>query len=559
MRTVHTQPMNDTMTAFRLSRLTLAVGLALPATLALAQQQPDAGQTLQQTQPPTLQAPRPATGIVIQPPATAETLPGGQKVTLSGVRLTGHTVFAEAELLALLGEVKGQSLDLAGLRDLAGKIGQHYRDNGYPFARAFVPAQSFADGVLTIQVVEGRFGKVTAQGDEADAAQAYLAPLQSGEVITAEKLERTTLLLDDVPGFKTSPIIRPGQELGTGDLDVRVKREKMISGDLGVDNHGNRYTGGYRVRANIQADSPFLFGDQIQLRSFLSDESMWLGAVNYNLPLGASGLRGEAGYSQTNYELAKEFASSESKGIAKTSSLGGSYPILRSQKANVTLGVSWLYKELEDSQGGTINHKSSHSVPVQMRFDLRDGLGGGGLTYGSISATTGHLQLDNALGSIDQTTAKTMGHFSKTNLDLARVQLLPAGLIGFARVSAQWAPGNLDSSEGFGIGGPNGVRAYPSGEGFGDAGWLVQAELRYTQGIVTALAFYDAGQVKINANPWDTSANRRSLSGAGVGMRLAMSSWSADASIAWRVHGGAPTSDSVDKNPRLWATLGYRF
>jgi len=39
----------------------------------------------------------------------------------------------------------------------------------------------------------------------------------------------------------------------------------------------------------------------------------------------------------------------------------------------------------------------------------------------------------------------------------------------YGRVSAQWASKNLDSSQKFGLGGPNGVRAYPSGEGYGGA------------------------------------------------------------------------------------------
>lgn len=566
MRTVHTQPMNDTMTAFRLSRLTLAVGLALPATLALAQQQPDAGQTLQQTQPPTLQAPRPATGIVIQPPATAETLPGGQKVTLSGVRLTGHTVFAEAELLALLGEVKGQSLDLAGLRDLAGKIGQHYRDNGYPFARAFVPAQNFTDGVLTIQIVEGRYGKVVAQGDRAEPAQDFLGALKTGEVIESAALERATLILDDQPGIKSAPIIRPGQELGTGDLDVRVTRTPGFSGDVGYDNHGNRYTGEHRLRANLQFDSPFTFGDQLIVRGIASDEGMWLGNLGYSLPLGSSGLRGNLGYAHTYYELAKNFANLGATGTAKVTTLGMTYPVIRSQQVNLNLAATYQHKALNDKQqvAGTDDNKSSDSLPITLSFDRRDSLWGGGISYGSLAYTAGRLKLGSALETTDRISGQnTRGSFDKWNLDIARVQATPVqNLVFFGRVSAQWAGKNLDSSEGFSLGGANGVRAYPSGEGNGDEGYLLQLEARYTVGAYSPYVFYDSGRATINANnavSAPANPNHRSIASSGLGVRYSEGPWRVDASLAWRSRGGQPESDTADRNPRLWVAAAHWF
>jgi len=553
------------MTTFRFSILAASFAAVFPA-ISAAQQAPDAGRTLQQQQQAP-QLPRTGPAIDIQSQAVATTIPGGTEVTLASVSIGGASVFSEAELLTVLGDFAGKSYDLAGLRGLVERVSAHYRTNGYPFARAFIPQQSMADGKLRIEVIEGRYGKVSAAGERADAAQGFLAPLRPGEVIASAPLERATLILDDQPGIKAAPIIRPGQEVGTGDLDVRVERTPGFSGDVGLDNHGNRYTGEYRARANLQWDSPFSFGDQITARLIYSDESMWLGSLGYSLPLGTSGLRASVGYAHTYYELAKDFANLGATGTAKVTSLGVTYPIIRSQKANLTLAASYQHKRLNDRQvvAGTDDSKSSDSLPITLNFDRRDGLWGGGITYGSLTYTAGHLKLGSTLENTDRTSGQdTRGGFDKLNLDIARVQATPvANLVLFGRVSSQWAGKNLDSSEGFSLGGANGVRAYPSGEGNGDEGWLVQLEVRYTMGAYSPYIFHDSGSVRLNARNGSlttpASPNHRSISGEGIGLRYTRDNWNLDANVAWRSHGGKPQSDTRDRNPRFWVSAGYRF
>ena len=157
----------------------------------------------------------------------------------------------------------------------------------------------------------------------------------------------------------------------------------------------------------------------------------------------------------------------------------------------------------------------------------------------------------------------TRGSFNKLNLDVARVQALPAGLSLFGRFSGQWADQNLDSSESFSLGGAYGVRAFPSGEGNGDAGWLVQAEVRYSMGDFMPYVFHDNGRVTLNARasrilPAVTD-NHRSVAGGGVGLRYVRDVWNADVNVSWRTQGGKPQSDTVDRNPRVWLTLNYAF
>lgn len=469
---------------------------------------------------------------------------------------------SEATLRSVLGDVVGESFDLAGLRRLSDRISEHYRGNGFPFARAVLPPQDLQDGQLRIEIIEGRYGQVQALGDDAPLAskmEPFLRGLKPGAVIDTASLERASLILNDLPGIKTGFVMRPGAEIGAGDLDVNVSRDTAFTGDVGLDNYGNRFTGELRAHANLKISSPLMLGDQISIRTLVSDENLRVGSFDYSAPLGGSGLRATVGYGYASYVLGKEFASSQANGTAKVGSAGLSYPIIRSQKANLTLSAIYQAKHLRDNNSAFQESKTSKSLPIALQFDRRDDLGGVGIFYGIVGWTPGKLKLDPILTARDVN--NTDGSFGKFNLELVRLQALPAGLTLMGRLSTQWANKNLDSSEKTSLGGAYGVRAYPMGEASGDEGSLVQLEVRYSQGAYSPYVFFDGGTIKTNAKPSAGAINnKRTISGAGLGLRYQIGDWSLDGALAWRINGGAPQADtSSDRQPRAWVNMVLRF
>jgi hemolysin activation/secretion protein len=541
-----------------------AAALAFAALPAIAQQQPDAGRLLQEN---TQTLPRPAEGLstpldITRPAGAAPA--GGMQVLVKTITISGNSRISESELLHALGSAMDKSYDFAGLSTLASRLTAYYQAAGYPFARAYLPQQDLTKGELRIEILEGRYGKVTAHGEPAfiDGAQGFLSHLPSGTIMESAALERVTLILDDQPGIRTRPVVRPGQEVGTGDLFFEVQRDHRYKGEVGLDDYGNRYTGRVRTHANLDIDSPFRLGDQVALQALYTQERMWFGSLAYAAPLGYSGLRGRIGYAHTYYALGGSFTSLGANGTADVASLGLSYPLVRSQVRNLTLSAGLDHKRLHDRQDATATstEKSSDVLPLSLAFDVRDQFIRAGITYGALTWTSGSLHLDDALSAIDQATARTAGGFSKLNLDVARIQSLTGKVDVYGRASAQWANGNLDSSEKFGLGGINGVRAYPSGEGYGDSGWLAQLELRYAAGSCVPYLFYDVGNVTLNHTPWGASGdNHRSIAGAGAGVRSVYGAWNSNLVQAWKTHGGAPLSDPHDELPVLWASVQYRF
>jgi hemolysin activation/secretion protein len=87
------------------------------------------------------------TGLTLHGSPLSESTPGGAKILLNKFIVFGNTIFDYDQLLAVLGtETLGKKYDLAELKNFANQISIFYRDNGFPFARAFIPAQELNSG-----------------------------------------------------------------------------------------------------------------------------------------------------------------------------------------------------------------------------------------------------------------------------------------------------------------------------------------------------------------------------------------------------------------------------
>lgn len=529
---------------------------------------PDAGEIQREARTKAPAPPAPPRKDIVPPPSPPR--PGapealdGAVVVVRDVVLTGNTVFTDEQLKALIADRMGQSMNLEGMKVMIRRITDHYREHGYLFGRAMIPVQEFRDGILQVAVFEGKYDAIRVIGtpELVRDIEPYLADLQPGDLLETGKLERTMLIVDDIPGVWVAPSISPGSKPETSDLEVAVKMEKWWGGDVGLDTYGSRYTGYYRAHLSLYRNSLLTFGDRLSALAMVTDESMLLGSLNYELPVDGPGLRLQVGYEHTTYELGREYEALDASGLAKIWSAKLSYPLLRSQPSNITASIGVQHKDLEDDflAVSAFQSKSSLSFPLALHFDYRDTLVTGAVTYGMVGVTFGHLNLDEPLLSTDAATARSDGSYGKVNLDVARIQSFGHDFNLFVRVAAQWANGNLDTSESLGIAGIEGVRAYPIGEGSGDTGWLGQVELRYAIDSFAPYVFYDIGSNEINDEPWDAASDRRrDISGAGVGVRYERGRWSGNLSIAYRIEGGPPEQDADADNYRVGFALNCTF
>lgn len=382
--------------------------------------------------------------------------------------------------------------------------------------------------------------------------QRYLGRLHSGDLIESERLERALLLLGEQPAICISPFLQRGAALGTGDLIVPVRADQRVSGSLGFDSSGSSYTGRYRIMAGLQVNNPLLFGDKLTLNGVFSDKLLWLGSATYIAPLWHDGLRVQVNYTHTEYELGGEFSSLQAHGLARIVAADLEYPLIRSQTGNLRVQVGGQKKWLVNQYKAIAfnDHQSSLSGHITLLADRHDKVLGGGLTFGSAAWWHGSLTIDPAQQVFDALTAQKAGVYNKWTLDVARLQKFTRGVSVFSHFSAQWSDHNLESSERLALGGDDAVRAYPKGEGLGDTGWVLQNELRLGQGWLRPYAFFDVAHSRANQHPWDAgSAEVRSISGTGIGIRATIRGVNLDAFLAWPVSGGTPFAPPEEFNP----------
>lgn len=539
--------MNDKMIkALHVGVVVISVG----ASAAMAQAIPDAGSLLRQQQRSAPPAPLEELPGVVPPEASRPAMrdASGKRLFVKGFRVVGTAApFPDAEYADLLKGYSGRELTLAEMQEAAGLVARFYRERGYFLARAYVPKQEITDGVVVIQVVEGRIeGKADGSGivvkgdgvrlDPNRIRGVVAAAVEPGEPVRQEALERGLLILNDLPGVGVRSGLEPGAEPGATRLTIEASEGPLATAELSADNYGNRYTGRLRANAGAYLNDPLGRGDILSLNATASSNAgMKYVRGAYQTPIGYDGLKLGVSVSRMTYRLGEELTSLQAGGHALTADAALSYPILRSRAANLLAQSTYTHKILYNrANGETTSDKRTDAVALRLAGDRTDNLLTGGVNQAALTLTYGRLDLsawtidrDN-----DAATARAAGAYAKLEYAAGRVQRLADSLNLYLGVSGQFANKNLDSSEKFQLGGAFGLRAYPSGEASGDSGHKLTAELRWSPtvdlGFMPApqlVGFYDHGwicQVHSKWTGWDASGqpNCYAIKGAGVGLSV---------------------------------------
>jgi len=529
-----------------------------------AQTRPDAGQILEGIRPP-LAAPTPNPSAALpeqedRPAVDASNSP--QFVLVRHWRITGAHVFPTASLEDLVSEYRGQKLTLAELAAAARRITIYYRKHGYLLSRAYVPAQKIRNDTVEIAVIEGHLGSIEVTNDSLVAGSLVtqdLSHLRSTGPVEGGHLERSLLLLNDLPGVEVRSTLKPGASVGSSDLDVLLNRTARLSGSVDVDSFGNRYTGQFRGGGTLNFNEPFHYGDVLSLRGDSAGPGMNYGRLAYQIPMGGDGFKSGIAVSDLQYKLGKQFESLGAHGNAQVGTIWTAYQFVRNPWENLAIQLSYDHKRLNDrvNAADSDTQKSLDVVTLGLSGDWTDGLGGVGVNLYSVDFVEGRLRLDPLATAVDLGPFghHTQGKYSKLSWSYSRTQSLTQGISLYTSLTGQATNKNLDTSETLALGGIYGVRAYPQDEGAGDDAAILNIELRWTVPALPdmqLLTFVDGGTVRINHTPLPADTdNRRTLKGEGLGLQwIGTKTFALRAYLAWRA-GPAPLTDS-DRRPRGW-------
>jgi hemolysin activation/secretion protein len=530
--------------------LALSILVASPGlSSAQAPSVPSSGDLIKQAKPVTPVAePSPLPAVATEP--YAPPLKADDKVTVLVKRFefNGNRVFDAGELNALVAPFVNQQLGVNKLKAIASQITRYYRDRGYFVARAYLPQQLLNDGMVTIDIVEGRYGEFEIQNSslvQDKEVQAFMDELKVGGVVSAQSLERQMLLINELAGVAvTNAEAFPGQEVGASDFRVTSKPTKEVTGYAVVDNYGSRYTGEHRLSAGVTLNSLTGIGDRLTFSGLSSDTgSQTNGGLSYDRPLGYRGLKGGVSYSQTRYAL-DQIANYEGTGLSESVGVYASYPLLKTRARAQDVRIDLSHKSTEDRSGipGSVASAEKLIDSVQLSFNDRrstDLMSKPGRLFSTLSATGGRVIMDNAVAVARDADLQSAGKFAKANLNLTHTQLVSRRLQLTTTFKSQWSFGkNLDSSEDLSVGGSNGVRAYEDSELSGDKGVALSMDLAYSLPAFSQVKshqvslFVDTAKVWKNDQPLGLAENNaRRLNAAGIG--YAMSFDRVDMKASW--------------------------
>ena len=520
--------------------------------------------------PLTPLAPSPSwSGLTVQR-ADGAKLPPSAPFLVQLIEITGNTLLDTATLHALVADAQGQTLTLTQLGELAARITSAYQNKGYPLARAFIPAQTIASGIVRIEVIEASYGKISLDNRSRikdDLLQAILAPLQSGQAVDQKRLDHALLLVSDIAGVVVGAILKPGEVVGTSDLLVNITPGPAVTGNGVLDNYGDRNTGRARIGGSVIVFNPLQHGDVLSVSGLSSGSGLNNARLGYETLLNGQGTRLGGAYSALRYAMGKPLAALQANGSAQVASLWTKHPLLRSRDVNIYGQLQFDSLQLRDHLDASAikTDRDLENWTLSLAGDSRDTLLSGGINTWSLGWTAGRVGFGNAAAQLaDAETAGTQGGFSKWNANLARMQSLsPKNTLYFA-FSGQWANTNLDASQKMSVGGPYSVRAYDTGSLSGDTGYLTTVELRHALGTALGgqwqlVAFVDAARVTVNKSAWIIGMNSANLSGAGVGMNWAApQQWRVKTYIATRL-GSVPKLVASSASTIAWFELSRGF
>ena len=204
--------------------------------------------------PPT-PVPLPTLPVIPVPPEGEVQKPLGQvQVLASYIHVTGNTAFSDADLATATAPYTNRTLTTEDLERLRLELTLLYVNKGYITSGAIIPDQDVTNGVINIQIIEGRLSKIDVEGHNWFRA-GYLRDRVGRGAQTPLRMEplqeRLQLLQQDPRIERINAELRPGDKQGDSILHVKVKEASPWKAWLDFNNYQTPVVGAERGLATI--------------------------------------------------------------------------------------------------------------------------------------------------------------------------------------------------------------------------------------------------------------------------------------------------------------------
>lgn len=457
---------------------------------------------------------------VIETPEPKRTAPTGSTKTIHVKEFVihGNSAISTADLLTEIQPFLGQDLTLDDLYTVADVLTDYYRAGGYSLAQVVVPAQRVQNGIVRLDVIEGKINAVLFEGNRSYTdkfLEPFFAKVKPGAVVSMRSLERELLVMNDLPGLTSRAVVQPGPSFGTTDLVLR-NQEDRFEGRVATNNYGRQDIGEWRVETEAIVNNPLGLGDRFTFLGLHSQANL-LNYLNgdYSIALNGKGTRAGLNVSWFDYKVGEEFRDLDIEGNNLYAHLLFSHPFLRSRKRNVLAGLGFTYNgSKERVLGVTTDDDDLYYVDLNVVANWlhkRSAYSSARVTIGSNFRNSSNRK-DNEKMQV------------KLDVELDHLRAIAKDWFLYARIAGVYSPDPLPDIEKLDLGGIANIRGFASSEVRGDKGGFLTLEIRrqfrFKNGVSGNIqTFWDAGEATATDAPPGIDSYE-SLTSVGLGFVL---------------------------------------
>ncbi|HSA06155.1 MAG TPA: ShlB/FhaC/HecB family hemolysin secretion/activation protein [Candidatus Gastranaerophilales bacterium] len=400
---------------------------------------------------------------------------------LKSVEFYGNTIVSSDNLNKYFLHLIGKEVGFKEIVDAISDITLAYQSMGYITSKAYIPPQDVIDGVLKINILEGKIGQIDINKTKR-VKSSYIKNnfirsnnLEESKIFNVNNLKNSLNELNSTEYLKGKVILKQGNESQTTDIILDIKDRFPVNFGASTDNFGRNYTGLQRFGLNVGTPNITGFGDSLNNHLDFSKGLFGINTV-YSVPVGSKGAKLQFGYSHSDIKIGQELKSEKIKGKSNDFNTKISMPLYKKNNLiiNSEIGFEMLSSKTESSVNSAYNNKYELRV-------LRTGLNlikedNSGRWISSATVNTGLPFLGAKTKKEDESDATSK--FVKLEGSLIRIQSLPLKSFGIFRLSGQYSPSHLLSAEQTQAGGMYSVRGYREGVLYGDLGYNLTLEAR---------------------------------------------------------------------------------
>jgi hemolysin activation/secretion protein len=461
---------------------------------------------------------------------------------LQEIRFSDSEQLSKAELAASVASYIGKPTTFAVLQKIRELVNGLYLNKNILTSSAVLRPQKIEAGVVYIDLIEGRVGKIDVKGNQYTRSSYVegVAAFSRGKVLDQAKLERRLMDFNSAGVAQLRVDLLAGSQVGETDVVLNVIEEPRYQGAVFVNNEASDSVGKIQGGLTLSVNAPFGVNDKL---SFYASDSKGSKFANiaYSIPLGYVGTLLNASY-----------------GIGKSDVTGGPYQNLdiagdsKTMQFNVSQNLFSINVWDFMATGGwsrTNNDNTILGVELSnFTTDIKT------IKLGTTARYNNRSLNANLSFNMGNSSGKPLPDRSVNTTQITASWLESLGLdhYVYARLFAQQASeAVLPSAMAMSLGGVGTIRGYPLGVVSGDQGFYVNLEWHHpvTAGF-SGFVFYDQGAVSTKGFP------KLNANSAGFGV-----DWTWKTSIQANLTLARPLREVVadQGNLRVTARLAYLF